>query len=337
MDFLQFIPSKTVADYVRKTGYKLTTVDAVCIVRDSVLPLKSKHEAHREIISIMPDCKLGNSTLHTRLSQLMKQQEQVIALFEKNDASTYFCQTKNRQESKIFVRQCGDSYRHYHGFSDKTFLKLQDCLETLRAFPKDQLEVGCKISIRKQYNFMSKASYIEAEYNHNLRLVSIHPYQLDGSLEEEYEKLLDALDDLDLNPNFPFPFSSGDLICDCTGSKYISTSRELEHHDWGVKVLQIRETKGKKQYGFYSPYYIYSCLNFIKCFSSYQKLRYEIVDEKALPAKYYLVIAVSAFLKGKIDLEQFLRIYDYSQAKLSCNKLSSNLKKNLRKFGIRIR
>ena len=105
-DFVEFINSEDVKQYVRETGYQLSSQEAAFVVWQSKdTPLEERFAAWEEIIETMPDSSFAGYgkfnfktkqmepapvySLHDFLRQYIQRQRELLEAFTKEGDSTY--------------------------------------------------------------------------------------------------------------------------------------------------------------------------------------------------------------------------------------------------------
>ena len=86
MDILDMVPSKDVREHVRKSGYKLTATDAVCIACHTNTIWNAQWAAYQNICDGMNDCWAPNGeSLHKLIGKYVKITNKLFAAFFKDD------------------------------------------------------------------------------------------------------------------------------------------------------------------------------------------------------------------------------------------------------------
>lgn len=331
MDFLDFIPSRTVKDFVRKSNYQLTAKDAACIVFVSDKTIREKHEGYRAIIDAMPDCKIGNKKhcgmLHETLSALIAWEDKFVSVLKTSPNMLGGGNVLVKRDCLSDMYDNAELFTLYNEIHNRVYLSEREFVDSAKLFPKRFLDDSAAFTLNAHIA-NNDINYISATYNTDWELIEADPSFSNSNADKEYSNIVRLIAHIPLSDKFPLPFEAGDLIC--RGKKYISDSKDAEYFDARIEVVDIVERDNKKTYNLYSYFGLFSCLENV----NKNLLCAEIIEKNQLPKKYYMTIAVSALLKREIDLAQFLKLYDYNNGEMQCKQLAAKTKQLFKKVGI---
>lgn len=340
MDFLDFIQSETVRDYVRESGYKLTSKDATCIVYNSERSLEDKLNAYQAIIDTMPDCKIDkyydiddqfDCMLHSELKKIIEHKRTLISLFNKKDTEytisirlddlkltagfrlLYILTDDNNNESdKQFVSDKFGSFDNYWHLKNCSFPSIQACIDSINNLPENTSgrmdNNGFFINKSIESNKITiHANYIfdfMDIYNNEYNLMDIDADYLDSELQYESLTLYDKIKQIELNENFPFPFKTGDMI-------FFNSTRSS---DYQLNVVHIRYEGDKQTRGYYNindTDNLNKSINYFDLTSSKLLLSEMPTIVNGGEYFYFMSFAISAYLNHKIGLDILLKIYSH--------------------------
>lgn len=306
MDYLQLIPSKTVAEHIRKVSYKLTSVDIACIVYNSDKTLKEKHKAYREIIATTPDSIINKNgdMLHDTLKQLILKEELYSSMLSELSGvcvnvvpfltKDYYAGSESKKNDWVL-----------HGH----FSSYQMGLESFEYLPKEYLY---GLSIIQVQILNDTLSDLQVYINPQKELCKI---RITG--DDDFDRISSLINNLDLHKKFPCPFQAGDIV-------KITTS-------CAESIVVYADRNGRAAYRIGGS-------NRLNCVPLRidEFLNADYISKNEMENVSVIEKAVSAFLKHKIDLSQFLKIYDCSKEQMICF-FTPQEKKHLKKFGIQMR
>lgn len=331
MDLLDFIPSRTVREFVCKSNYRLTAKDAACIVFNSDKTLREKLEGYRAIINAMPDCKIGNKklggTLHETLSALIAREDEFVSALKTSPNMLGAGNVLIRRECLSDMYDDTELYNLYNKIHNRVYLSEREFIDSAELFPKRFLDDSAAFALNAHIAD-SNINYISAVYNSDWEIVEVTPSFSNDNADKKYSDIVRLIAHIPLSNKFPFPFEEGDLIC--RDKAYISDSKDAEYFDARIEVVDVIERGNKKTYNLYDYFGRFGCLEN----ADKSLLRAEIIDRNQLPKKYFMTIAVSALLKREIDLAQFLMLHDYNNGKMQCKHLTDKTKQIFKKVGI---
>lgn len=329
MDFLDFIPSRTVREFVRKSNYRLTAKDAACVVFNSDKTLREKHEGYRAILNAMPDCKIGDKKLggmlHETLSALIAREDEFVSALKTCPNMLGAGNVLIRREGLSDMYDDAELYNLYNKIHNSVYLSEREFKDSAELFPKRFLDDSAAFALNAH---IANNDYISATYNPDWEIVEVAPSFSNDNADKKYSGIVRLIARIPLSDKFPFPFEVGDLIC--RDKAYISDSKDEDYLDARIEVVDIIERGNKKTYNLYDYLGRFSFLEDV----DKSLLCAEIIDRNQLPKKYFMTIAVSALLKREIDLAQFLMLHDYNNGKMQCKHLTEKTKQTFKKFGI---
>lgn len=224
MDILDLIPSKDVREHVRKSGYKLTTTDAVCIALHTDKVWNAQEAAYRDICDGMNDCLAPNGeSLHKLISKYVKTTNKLFDTFFKNDKKAHY---------NIYIMMLS-------GPQDDIVIKnlpsLQCCDDEISKIPKKDIDF---VRIEK---IIENKTQLIAEKNRDGKFVEIFAHYANADEQKRYDEIRESLRECELSEQFPLPFEYGDIVC---GEKFRACEK------W-YGVFYTRRHDGVKEYGFF--------------------------------------------------------------------------------------
>lgn len=325
MDILRFINSKDIRAYLKHIGYEFNSLEAAWLIymcRDATV--NEKHKAWNELIEKMPDCKIKvrentvpQESLHAFLKQYMELEDKYI----------------NEFRGRKHADASGDNKPFVYKFQsiDKDGRKC-DCGEFSRFIVIDTDNNDISFECRKMQ--LNKFNSLQIAYfTPSFEFLRIDPGDID-SVKERY-LFQDVFNGWWFK--FPTPFKKGDIVWDMRGPEsgcdgpfvIIGTCLDGFEGDNADKLKDIFIKNGDSYDmcagGFFPDEdgRIYK-----ECMSTYMDL--EFYNGELTGSKRTL-IALSNFLKGKIDIELFARAYHqiiiagYSEKSMPCSYFKSGL------------
>ena len=316
MDILNFVNSKDIRKHLLDIGYKCSPLEAAWLIYQcKSATVEEKHTAWNELVETMPDCavrrralgsddryRLDYPSLHQLLRDYMRLEARVIRDFREDTVSP---------DGKPFVfrlkyyyreeREYGDRYYH----SKTLYSSYQKALEAVEVYD----DVG-EIAVEKfelDSDHRCQALFLTTDR----KILSIDPACV--LTDEEFD--LSCVFDW-LWFEFPTPFEKGDVVYDpsrtrlgplCSGPFVMSDDGAL---GWltGKRREMLRacgDTTDMCTGGYFQDEdgTLYSETSN----SNYMDLEY--CPEELLTGVKRIQIALSNFLKGRIDVGLFARAY----------------------------
>lgn len=227
-DFVEFINSEDVKQYVRETGYQLSSQEAAFVVWQSKdTPLEERFAAWEEIIETMPDSSFvgyGNFNfekwkmepapvygLHDFLRQYIQRQKELLAAFTREGDGTY---TLEKREGPWVGGEINDWF-----YSDCRYGSYKDLLDDIKAehgsafFDRLRAAKVTNRGSRGTRNPMSRIYILDYDMDARpLRFVYRDDFRHRAQHPDELEKLFSKLE-----VRIPVPFRRGDILWDPSG------------------------------------------------------------------------------------------------------------------------
>jgi len=306
MDVFRFINSNAVRDYLKEINYKFNTLEAAYLVHDCrFATLKEKHEAFSEILETMPDmapeqelgrCAMdyGSDSIHKLIKLHIENKEHWITEFYGFEKAVYRFQLYGKNNEK-----------YYTDFAEPISDSLKEITDYITDYLKDdegevaRYEITCKPSGQKrQYTirFNREGKIMDAD---------IYPYvsQVGKWYNTDWELEMMWF-------GFPTPFKKGDILYD--------PSRAESHGSWdGPFVLEETATELYKREGrqghdssdmtAYGYFIAENGQVYDECMHNYMALEY--YPKKKLTGLNRTLVAISSFMKDKIDIGLLMQAY----------------------------
>ena len=233
MDIYSFINSRDIAEHCRKIGHEFTPLEMAVIICKSLVPLKQRHEAYREIIANYPDMPFHKSvdfkikdSLHHYLRKLVDLEEKALNDFYNPQANRHKIYTITRSSlAKLGIYKPSDN--EPPSFMDMVesgkasftidtsairkreieaslsfgnFSTIEELLEAVRVYwDKDKIEdirvVKTKLNARRKF--------ADIDYNGEIRW-------LDSSYSEKLHQSMYGMKAIFIH--IPVPFENGDIV-----------------------------------------------------------------------------------------------------------------------------
>lgn len=331
MDILKFINSKDIAEYLRKINYQFSPEEAMFLIHEGRnIPITEKHTAYEELIKLYPNYQLKerregvfkNQTLASYLSAYIKAENELIENCKKEgDDAIYYSSYYSKDEREGWIiSDINDSV--YHTFD-----------ECFNATIKDSGEFLSKLSITKKYIKTNKT--IELDLLPDGAVLKAENFAYNDEILSAFEWMW---------INIPTPFKKGDILIPHTERVWDRTRHEegedafvlTQLFTWGSKELadngykNVKNTKNETEIDFDANenllkhyeesgdttdmlafgYFIGNNGGLYHTHTEGNEiyLNYEIYRGELTGTKRILK-AISAYLKGEIPLELFIRTY----------------------------
>lgn len=224
MDILDLIPSKDVREHVRKSGYKLTATDAVCIACHTNKVWNAQWAAYRDICDSMNNCLAPNGeSLHKLISKYVKITNKLFDTLCEDDKKAYY---------NVYVMMISGSQ------DDKIIENLptmKSCNEEIAKLPQKNIDF-----VRIEKIIGNKAQLI-AEKNRDGGFVEIFAHYANADEQRKYDEIRQPILQCELSEQFPLPFEYGDIVC---GENFRACEK------W-YGVFHKRDRNGAPEYGFF--------------------------------------------------------------------------------------
>lgn len=234
MDFIAFLNSKDIAEYLRQIDYKFSPEEAMFVIHEGRnIPLAEKHAAYEELIKLYPDYKLKerreevfkNQTLASFLQAYMQKENRLIEECKRDgDDAIYFAAYFSKEDD------CWNDSSLY----DIVYHSFKECFEgTLK---EDEYGDIVKMTIRKKY--IQTNCMIELELLPDGTVLKVEG---DSSPERD-EQILNAFEWMWVK--IPTPFKKGDIVIPCKERVW-----DWQRHEEGEKAFVLTDlcTWGSKK------------------------------------------------------------------------------------------
>lgn len=299
MDIFKFINSKDIREYLKTINYDFNSLETAWLIyQHASSTIKDRHNAWKELIKTMPDCKIKermNTNSHASLHDYLRK----YIDYEENILDEFFTSTENWIYTVEWFEQ--DTWFSSDKFY-KTFEKAQS--ELLEEFKDWEIKYDYRITKQK----IESKKYIRVCFDTNNQ-----PYDYDISEypEELTEVIYGVFEGLWFD--FPTPFKKGDILCQydsdgeessgfCRGPFVAKGITPDNVSEWTRKD---GDTSDMNAWGYFQDpdgtiYY--------EVMHNYMNLEYYRGE---LTEKRRILKALSNFIKGEIDVELMCRAYHY--------------------------
>lgn len=307
MNILRFINSKDIREHLKKLDYEFSSLEAAWLIyqcREATL--EEKHKAWRELIETMPDCSIpermntvAQDSLHGFLKKYMALEDKLVERF----CGDGLCDTYTFNKPCVFRIR----YKYKDGtvFEFPAVFSQFDVLyETVMEPDKNVVSI-----ILEKYQIDSLRPPACAELTPDLKFLFVDPWELDD--KEESDVFFGVFEGLWFD--FPTPFKKGDIVWDprrpenkgYTGGPFVLKETCLEGLDPEVaeRMKKDGDTSDMNVRGYFAGEHgdIWNEVT-----DNYMDLEYY---EKELKGASRVLIPLSRFLKGEIDVELYARAY----------------------------
>lgn len=307
MDILRFVNSKDIRKHLKKIGYKFNSLEAAWLIYQcKSATIEEKHAAWEELIETMPDVEIPErintipqSSLHTFLKQYMELEDAYLKDFY---TVSYHYDERNNTPYVYRIRYCYSDGDYCE--CPAVFSQFDACRKYIMESEDDLTSIQC---VKLQIN--ASVEKFQAKFTPYLDMLSIEPHDLnDEAADDIFYGVFDGL-----WFDFPTPFKTGDIVWDpanhsygCCGGPFVLTDLCLE----GIEDEQRKEYMRKNADSsdmLAQGYFIDNDTGiYYECMSNYIDLEYY---DKELAGTSRTLIALSNFLKGKIDAALYARAY----------------------------
>lgn len=305
---LNYINSKDIRNHLKTIGYQFTSLEAAWLIYQCQnINLTQKHEAWKEIITTMPDMpiesrawKCPEKSLHDFLIRYMEIENRWIEDFNKTENVIYRYAVRYT-DGKCF--QYDDSNCVFSSFA-VCQAAAKDCISE---YNDEEIQYGWVKITRKEINDADEMSnYMEVKLNAKMEMISIEDYRncspdADGDTHIMFEEMWFS---------FPAPFKKGDIIYNitapldsfCCGPMVMDNIAPAFYSEKGRKGC---DTSDMSVWGYFQNGDTGSIYG--EC--SYNYMDYEYYPPEKLTGKRRIFLALSNFMKGKIDISLFVKAY----------------------------
>jgi len=301
MDFYSFINSKSISEYLREIKYEFNSLEAAWLIYQcKSISLKEKHDAWRQFIQEMPDCKVEKrpnceprDSLHGLIQEYILIIESQYELFGKQEANAVY------------------QYRYYCSGDPKwegdkdVYATIDECWKDIDDYREYDIEA---VEISKRYIGSNRT--IDVRYKPDGTVMEVDSNVL---TDHEFDVIVMSFDGFWFD--FPVPFKKGDILIDTTvigpKTRYSESGPIVMR---GVTPWEIEHNKDRKEkgYGDNSDMIIWGY------FQNEDGRVYHEVTNNYMDFDYYggpfdgvhrLLLALSNYLKDEIGLDMLLTAY----------------------------
>ena len=303
---LSCINSKDIRNHLRTIGYQFSSLETAWLIDQCErLTLAQKHEAWNELISTMPDMPIDFSAFRNRegnnvhdfLKRYMEVDDLRIENFTKPDNCVYqFSATTVIHTGEIIFCDNDCVFSSFENCLNAAKIQIADCDDEI----KDRFKI--KITKKEIDNTACDGNMMELCLNHNFDILAIEHYGTSPSMG-----------DLDTLPSFeemwfafPTPFQKGDIIYDVTQLNPNPMVLEQTDAEYYAKKGSVGNNIGDMSVWGYvqmeEP-------NSIFYDNAWSYMNYEYYPLEQIQGEQRILLAVSNFIKGEIDISLCLKAY----------------------------
>ena len=304
---LSYVNSKDIRNHLRTIGYQFSSLEAAWLIHQCErLTLAQKHEAWNELISAMPDMPIDfrafryreRKNLHDFLKRYMKVDDLWIENFNKSENCVYqFSATTVIHTGEIIFCNNDCVFSSFENCLNAAKIQMADCDDEIR----DRFKI--KITKKEIDNAKCNENVMELYLNHEFDILAIEHYGTRSS-NEDLDTHIAAFEEMWFA--FPTPFKKGDIIYDVT--QLDPNPMVLEHTDaeYYAKKGSVGNDIGDMSVWGYvqmeEP-------NNIFYDNAWSYMNYECYPPERLQGEQRILLAVSNFIKGEIDISLCLKAY----------------------------
>ena len=300
MDIYKYVNSTAIRKYLKYISYDFTAEEAAWLIYQSdSASLKEKKNAWMQLIEEIPDCPMGNKynrrdSVHDFIREYIAALDKQYEEFKKIEEGTVY---QYRFYCKNDCAWCEDFAGVYASFD-----------ECMKEIDEDR-DLGIEVyDIRKRY--ISSNRMIDVRYRADDTVMDIYP---DHSGNEESDTIGEGFEGLWFD--FPVPFEKGDILIrrPFPGPQYL-VSESGPFIMEGITPWEKERNKRRKEQGFGDN----SDMNAWGYFQDEDGRIFHEVMFNYMDLEYYegpftrerrFLVALSNFVKGKIELELLLSAY----------------------------
>lgn len=294
---LSYINSKDIRQHLKNIQYSFNSVETAWLIYQCQhLTIEEKHQEWRELISAMPDMSLESrawgepiKSLHKFLCQYMSVEKQWIKNFLKSDNMIYSFDI------------CYEN--HIGSETDCVFSTYEACLSAIATVKKIQDNYTIEVT-RKEINPNDRTEDMVIELTSDLKILSVnylYPHRKHHFCMAFKEMWF----------SFPTPFVKGDIIHDITRNS-------VEDYCYGPVVMDMIapdyfSENGRKGFDISDMcvwgYFQNTNNGSIYKETAYNYMNFEYYPKEQLTGKRRVLLTLSNYLKGKIDISLFAKAY----------------------------
>lgn len=210
MDIYRFLDSNDIRAHLQSLRYDFTLSEAAFLVwQCATAPLSEKHDAWRELIQTMPDCRMERrrnmceiQSMHGFLQEYIELEEKLLRDFYRESDAVYFYSVLLKDEH--FPDGFSESEKY-----ERAFPTLSDCLAAVEKDMCDNVaEDILHVCIKRQL-LSDPNRFMTVCLNNRLEVMDIDAFH--SPLTKREQELLGAFEGMWFA--FPTPFKRGDLVC----------------------------------------------------------------------------------------------------------------------------
>lgn len=301
MDIYSFINSKSISDYLRAINYEFNTLEAAWLIYQcKTISLKEKHDAWKQLIQEMPDCKVEKrpnceprESLHELIMEYISIIEKQHELFEKQEVDAVY---------QYRAYYTGD--HEWEEYKD-IYATPEECWKEIDEYREYGIEA---IEICKRY--ISSNRTIEVGYMSDGTVMDVDSNAL---TDHEFDVIVMSFGGMWFD--FPVPFKKGDILIDNTiigpKNRYSESGPIVM---LGVTPWEIEHNNDRKEKGYGDN----SDMNVWGYFQDDDGRIFREVTHNYMDFDYYegpfegphrLLVALGNYIKEEIGLDLLLSTY----------------------------
>ena len=309
MDVFKYINSKDIREHLRINDYSFDSLEAAWLIyecRDKTI--KEKHRDWMELIETMPDCEIPKrintcpqESLHVFLKKYMEIENKCMEQFLDDNHGDTYADDKPYVFRFEYVYPTGSPYEYPTVFS--SFLALH---ESIMEPDSDVTKIYCT---KMRIDDLNHESGSRAILTPELDFLEIEPHGLTDEEDNIFNGVFEGL-----WFDFPTPFKKGDIVwnplypdSDClSGGPFVLENVNLD------RIIGERTKESRRKLGDTSDMdadgYFINPDGGIYYENMWNYMDLEYYPEE-LSGIHRILIPLSSFMKGKIDIGLFARAY----------------------------
>ncbi len=304
--FTYFINSRDIRNYLREISYKFTPLEVSWLIYQCrSLSLNEKHKEWKYLIDNTKDMAFDTSeskedSLHSFLNRYMEAQMKYIEIFMNPDNSFYKYEVEyteaDDQTKKSTNNSCFSTYdKCLEAVKDECKEYIPDCKDFTVHIIKNEID---------SVSTLDHDNHLELYLNNKYKIIEIETYNIpdnDITTLTSFEFMWFS---------FPTPFKKGDIIAGKYTSPGICRGPMVLNHsapEWyNKKDRKGRDLSDMWMNGYFQDSNTGSLYNET---SNDNYMDFEYCPPESLTGKQRILIALSNYLKGRIDISLMLNAY----------------------------
>lgn len=293
MDITKFINSKDIREHLINIGYKFNSLEAAWLIfQCKSASIEEKHQAFKELIGTMPDCKIEErmntdpqDSLHAYLQEYMDCENKLLNDFFTPEEDWFYTLEWYEDNENIWNFQ----NKLYNTFESAQKEFLGECAEWHEKF---------RYNIKKQKP--ESEQYVEVCFDPGNRIMHVF-----GDFAEILHGVFKGL-----WFDFPTPFKKGDILCryDETGNEHISRPFVM------TDITPKHARKSTRKYGDNTDMIAWGYFQDAKG-QIYSDVMYNYMDLGYYRGDFMgcrrILTAFSNYVKGELDVALLCEVYHY--------------------------